>query len=134
MLHDDRFRLDDFELYQAARGFRRQVYRLLEQLPFEERYALNPQLRRAAVSVTNNIAEGHGRWHWQENIRFCRISRGSLDEVIDDLNVCLDQGYCDPDLVMELKESAYRLIARINGYIKYLQRCKQGAASEADQG
>lgn len=129
MLQDDRFRLDDFELYQATREFRRQVYRLLKELPYAERHALDPQLRRAVVSVTNNIAEGHGRWHWQENIRFCRISRGSLDEVIDDLNVCLDQGYGDPQVVTELKESAYRLIARLNGYIKYLERCKQGTTT-----
>lgn len=128
MANDDRFRLDDFELYQAAREFRKSVYNLLKQLPHEEKYALEPQLRRAAVSVTNNIAEGHGRWHWQENIRFCRIARGSLDEVIDDLNVCLDQRYGDSQNVAELKEAAYRLIARVNGYIKYLERCKQGDA------
>jgi len=129
MAGDDRFRLDDFELYQAAREFRKQVYMLVKQLPHEEKYALDPQLRRAAVSITNNIAEGHGRWHWQENIRFCRIARGSMDEVIDDLNVCLDQGYGNPQAVTELKDAAYRLIARVNGYIRYLQRCKQGGNS-----
>jgi four helix bundle protein len=52
-------------------------------------------MRRAALSVTNNIAEGHGRWHYQENIQFCRISRGSVDELIDDFNICEDEGYAD---------------------------------------
>src|SRR5262245_23189853 len=121
-----RFRLDDFELYKVARLFRKQVYRLVRQLPSEEKYALANQMRRAALSVTNNIAEGHGRWHYQENIRFCRISRGSVDELIDDFNTCDDEEYGDRALVAELKAEAYELIRRINGYIAYLKKNQQG--------
>ena len=73
-MEDGRFKLDDFELYKVARQFRKRAYQLLKQLPLEEKYALGTQMRRGAVSITNNIAEGHGRWHYQENIRFCRIS------------------------------------------------------------
>jgi four helix bundle protein len=85
-------------------------------------------MRRAAISITNNIAEGHGRWHFQENLRFCRIARGTVDEVIDDLNICLDEGYGDAALVNELKSEAYSLISRINGYMAYLRRSHQGEA------
>ena len=101
-MENGHFRLDDFELYKIAREFRKRTYRLVKQLPAEEKYALASQMRRAAVSVTNNIAEGHGRWHYQENIRFCRISRGSVDELIDDFNTCEDEGYGDQALVAEL--------------------------------
>ncbi len=125
-MEEGRFRLDDFELYKVAREFRKRVYRLLKQLPPEEKYALANQMRRAAVSVTNNIAEAHGRWHYQENIRFCRISRGSVDELIDDFNTCHDEGYGDQALVAELKVNAYDLIHRINSYIAYLRKTKQG--------
>jgi len=83
-------------------------------------------MRRVAVSVTNNIAEGHGRWHYQENIRSCRISRGSVDELIDDLNTCQDEAYGDQAAVAALKVEAYDLIRRINGYIAYLRNTKQG--------
>ena len=83
-------------------------------------------MRRAALSITNNVAEGHGRWHYQENIHFCRISRGSVDELIDDINNCQDEGYGDQGLVGELKIEAYDLIRRINSYIAYLRRTKQG--------
>lgn len=124
-MEEGRFRLDDFGLYQLAREFRKNVYMLIKQLPREERYALDPQMRRAAVSVTNNIAEGHGRWHYQENLRFCRIARGSIDEVLDDLNVCLDEHYSDRVLVEKLKTDAYNLITRINSYMNYLRRCQQ---------
>jgi four helix bundle protein len=100
---------------------------LIKQLPPMERYCLDQQMRRAAVSISNNIAEGHGRWHYQENQRFCMIARGSIGELIDDLNVCLDERYGDPQLVNELKSSAYRLIARVNSYVAYLRRSKQQA-------
>jgi len=63
---DASYGLDEFALYGAAREFRKRVYRLIRQLPPAERHALDPQMRRAVLSVTNNIAEGHGRWHYQE--------------------------------------------------------------------
>ena len=122
---EGRFRLDDFGLYQHARELRKRVYALIRQLPPIERYCLDQQMRRAAVSITNNIAEGHGRWHYQENLRFCMIARGSIGELLDDLNVCLDEAYGDPELVNELKSSSYTLIARINSYVGYLRRSKQ---------
>jgi len=125
-MEDGRFRLDDFELYQLAREFRKRVYRLVRLLPPEERYCLANQMRRAALSVSNNIAEGHGRWHYQENIRYCRMSRGSIDELIDDFNACDDERYGDQTLVAALKSEAYELIRRINGYIAYLRKTQQG--------
>src|ERR1700741_1747680 len=104
-----RFRLDDFELYKIAREFRKRTYCLIRELPPEEKYALASQMRRAAVSVTNNIAEGHGRWHYKKNIQPCRISRGSSDELIDDFNTCQDEGYGDQALVEQLRVEAYDL-------------------------
>jgi four helix bundle protein len=124
-MQDGRFRLDDFELYRAAREFRKKAYLLIRQLPRTERFSLDPQMRRAAVSVTNNVAEGHGRWHYQENLRFCRMARGSIDELLDDLNVCTDEQYGDQKLVEELRADAYSLIGRLNSYMGYLRRCKQ---------
>jgi four helix bundle protein len=119
------YRLDDFELYQKAREFRKKVYKVIRKLPPEEKYALELQMRKAAISITNNIAEGHGRWHYQENIQFCRISRGSVEEIIDDFNICIDENYCPGVDFNRLKEEAYDFIKRINGYIAYLNKCKQ---------
>lgn len=128
MAYDSHFALDDFELYNCARQFRRKTYQLIRQLPLEEKYCLGLQMRRAAISVTNNIAEWHGRWHYQESIHFCRIARGSIGELIDDFNTCLDECYAPNELTHELKEDAKQLIARINSYIAYLRRSKQGDA------
>jgi four helix bundle protein len=101
-------------------------------LPKEERFCLDQQMRRAAVSVTNNIAEGHGRWHYLENSHFCQISRGSVDELIDDINICIDEGYGDLSHNEQLKAEAYFLIGRINGYLAYLKKTRQGAERVKD--
>ena len=115
---------EDLDLYKEARAFRVSIYRVAKQLPEEEKFNLRLQMRRAAVSLTNNIAEGHGRFHYQENIQFLRQARGSLQELIDDLNVCLDERYADADDVIQLKGIGYALLKRINGHNKYLQREK----------
>ena len=81
-------------------------------------------MRRAALSLTNNLAEGHGRFFYQENIQFCRISRGSLMELIDDLNVCIDEGYFPLAYMEELKAEGYTVNKMLNGYIAYLKKRK----------
>jgi len=83
-------------------------------------------MRRAAISVSNNIAEGHGRWHFKDNVRFCIIARGSVEELIDDLNICEDEAYADPTLLTQLRTEANELVHRINRYIAYLRRTNQG--------
>jgi len=121
----NRYKLEDFELYKMAREFRKKLYDLIKRLPKEEIYVLVPQMKRAALSISNNIAEGHGRWHFQESIQFCRVSRGSVEEIIDDLNVCLDEKYFDESEIIPLKDESYSLIERINGYISYLKKQKE---------
>ena len=81
-------------------------------------------MRRAALSLTNNIAEGHGRYHFQENIQFCRVSRGSLMELIDDLNTCMDEEYFKKDYLLKVKEEGYWINKMLNGYIAYLNKRK----------
>jgi len=113
---------EDLEVYKAAREYRKKIYQLVKELPAEEKYNLAGQMRRAALSLTNNIGEGHGRYHYQENIQFCRISRGSLMELIDDLNVCIDEKYFSLDYLRKLKEEGYTVNKILNGYIAYLKK------------
>jgi four helix bundle protein len=116
---------EDLDIYKLAREFRIEIYKLIRKLPEEERFNLASQMRRAATSLTNNIAEGHGRYHYQENIQFCRQARGSLCELLDDINICLDQKYGAPDLLLELKEKADEINRKLNGYIAYLKKRKE---------
>ena len=115
---------EELYVYRLAREFRKSMTDLARQLPTDERFNLSIQMRRAALSVTNNIAEGMGRYHYQENIQFCRQSRGSITELIDDLNACLDEGYIDPAICEEHKKRAYELIKVLNSYVASQKRRK----------
>jgi four helix bundle protein len=122
---------EDLEVYRAARQYRKKIYALARKLPEFEKYNLAGQMRRAALSVTNCIAEGHGRFHYQENIQYLRQSRGSLSELLDDINACMDESYGEPGPLNTLKEEGYGLIKQLNGYIKYLRSCKQAATESS---
>lgn len=118
------FRFEQLEVYQAAREFRQRLYKLAAMLPPEEKFNLKRQMMGAAISITNNIAEGHGRYNWQDNTKFCRNARGSLCETIDDINVCIDHQYAQEEHLENLKLDGLRVLKLLNGYISYLQRQK----------
>jgi four helix bundle protein len=119
------YSFEDLEVYKAARDFRKKIYQLMKRLPEEERHNLIGQMRRAATSLTNNIAEGHDRFHYQENIQFLRQSRGSLEELLDDLNIRLDEGYIPEDEISNFKKEGFDLVHQINGYGAYLRQLKE---------
>ena len=111
-------------MYKLAREFSRKVGELIKTLPKEEDYNLKSQMKRAKLSVTNNVAEGFGRYHYQENIQYCRQSRGSICELIDDFNECYDEGYIDQTCRDALKNEAYNLNKVLNSYIASIKRQK----------
>lgn len=115
---------EDLKVYQEARNFRKRIYKLAKLLPPEEKYALAPQMQRAAISLTNNIAEGYGRYNRGETIRFCGISRGSLMELFDDINICLDEEYAKPPHLQDLRATGKIVLRLLNGFIKYLRQKK----------
>src|SRR6476661_5131063 len=119
---------EDLEVYKKAREFRKRMYAVARNLPDFEKYDLGSQIRRAAVSLTNNIAEGHGRYHFLDQIKFELHARGSLSELVDDLNVCEDENYLPVRDLKILKESAQEVQRLINGYIRYLRDKKSGAS------
>ena len=119
---------EDLDVYKKAREFRRRMYAAARKLPDFEKYELGRQIRRAAVSLTINIAEGHGRYHYLDEIKFQLQSRGSLAELLDDLNVCQDEDYLATAEIVELKERAKEVHRLINGYIWFLRERKAGAS------
>lgn len=119
---------EDLDVYKKARAFRKRMYAVARKLPDFEKYELGRQIRRAAVSLTNNIAEGHGRYHYLDEIKFQLQSRGSLSELLDDLNVCQDEDYLPTAEIVELKERAKEVQRLINGYIRFLRERKAGAS------
>jgi four helix bundle protein len=98
---------------------------ILKLLPVEEKYNLNNQIRRASVSATANIAEGYGRFHYQEGIQFYRISRGSIYELKDHLISCYDFKYINQEVYTKGIDLIEKAKVSLSGFIKYIQNQKQ---------
>ena len=119
---------EDLEVWKRCRRLRQKIFRITNNYPTQEERRLVNQLRRAAISSTANIAEGYGRFHYQENIQFCRQSRGSLYEILDHLITSLHQEYISKEVFQELKDEALTSIKLLNGYLRMLQRSKANHA------
>jgi four helix bundle protein len=116
---------EELDCWKEAVLLRKKIRAVTNTFPKEEKFRLTDQLIRACRSVTVNIAEGYGRFHYQENIQFCRISRGSLQEIKDHLIVAHEEEYICIEQLVELKQNTDKCIAVLNGYINYLRRAKK---------
>lgn len=112
----------ELDVWKTARAFAAYIYKLTTAFPKEETYGLTSQIRRCAVSVPSNIAEGSGRQHPKETIQFLAIARGSLYELETQIYVSFDIGFISE---MQLNESILQIEVLgklINGYIRYLNK------------
>lgn len=119
--------LETLEAWKKAKEFALRVYReALPLLPSEENWNLNQQLRRSSLSIPANIAEGYGRFYYQDNVRFCYIAHGSLEETLSHLVIAFEMKFIPKSLFDSLEQDGEKLTQLINGYIGYLKRSKQG--------
>lgn len=115
------FKFEKLKVWQQGRKFATEIYRITTSFPQEEKFGLVNQLRRAAVSIVLNIAEGSNRNSDKEFIRFLRISIGSIDEVVAGLYIALDLGYVKKQKFDKLYVEANILVKRINALIKSIK-------------
>jgi four helix bundle protein len=116
---------EQLECWKKATALRKKIRGCYITFPPEEKYMLVDQLKRAARSVTANIAEGFGRYHYLDNSKSCRISRGSLTEILDHLIVAHEEGYITDEKLFELRKDVVECLAILNGYINYLVQAKR---------
>ena len=120
--------LSRLKVWVKAKDFALLIYRkVLPSLPLEEKWSLNQQLRRASVIISANIAEGYGRFYYQDNVRFCYTARGSLEEVLSHLTFAHEMNFISGELYKELANEGEEIDKMLNGYISYLKKSKQGA-------
>ena len=120
--------LEKSDVWCKARNFAVRVHKeILPILPTEEKFALSQQIRRSSQSIPANIAEGHGRFYFQENVRFCYIARGSLEETLSHIVYANKVGYIPEMLYKSLAVDGENTNRPINGYIGFLKKSKQGA-------
>ncbi|MFA5033516.1 MAG: four helix bundle protein [bacterium] len=115
---------EDLDTYKIFRDLRIKISKIVQTFPDVEKYRLIDQIIRASRSITANIAEGYGRYHYQENTQFCRQARGSAYELLEHINVALDEKYISTDVYNTFRKIIFNGIKTINGYVRYLQKQK----------
>lgn len=108
---------NDLNIYQLANELADFIYNITESFPREEKFNLVSQLRRAATSIGANIAEGFGRYHYKENIQFCRQARGSLLEVKHFILFSHKRNFIDQDTLDKFLKDYITLKVKLNNYI-----------------
>lgn len=120
--------LEKLDVWCKARDFAVRINKeILPLLPIEEKWSLNQQLRRSSQSIPANIAEGHGRFYFQDNVRFCYIARGSLEETLSHIVYAHKVSYVSETIYKSFAVDGENLNRLINGYISFLKKSKQGA-------
>ena len=119
----------DLRVWQRAVDLAEQVYRVTGEFPREEQFGLTIQVRRAVVSVSSNIAEGHGRKHRADFLRFLSISRGSLMEVETQLEIARRLAYVSSAQYQELNANCQDVGRLLNGLIRALENRHPGPIS-----
>lgn len=122
---------EDLECYQLALQVLREVYRVIGKLPPEEKYNLADQMRRAATSAVLNIAEGYGRYHYLDSLRFYYTARGSLNETLSGFIACNEAGYTVGELPRQ-RELCHSALRSLNGYVRYVRQQAQGRQEYGD--
>jgi four helix bundle protein len=112
----------ELEVWQAAMDLAEQCYLVTRAFPMDEQFGMTSQIRRAAVSIPANIAEGQGREYTKEFLHFLSIARGSLREVETHLLLCCRVGLLDQDKLDPLLELAERIGQMLTALRKALQK------------
>jgi len=118
-MNNEKFSFEKLDVYTESRKLVREIYKLVKHLPPEEKFELGSQIRRAAVSITANIAEGCGRLSLKEKIHFIGISYGSLMEVFSELQIAEDLGYIAESKLEQLRPHFNHISKMLSGLRNY---------------
>ena len=119
---------EDLDCYKLSLQLMVNVHAIANKLPTVERFDLADQVRRASKSTPANIAEGYGRHHWLDALRFYYIARGSLNETINHLISARTLEYIEQDKFEELYQLARQAERALNGYIAFVNKRREGQA------
>jgi four helix bundle protein len=118
---------EDLQCYKLALDVMLNAHQLADSLPAKEKYDLVQQLRRASKSVSANIAEGYGRFHYLDTLRFYSIARGSLNETLNHLITAKLLAYVEEDYYQDFYELIRESERTLNGLMHYVRDQRRGA-------
>ena len=118
---------ENLDFYKDSLKLLKAAYRLAASFPDYERYNLVDQLRRAAVSIGLNIAEGYGRYHYLDRLRFLYIARGSLNETLSGFIIAEQLDYCDSTQLDWTRQLVIGIEKNLNGYCRSIRQQQQGS-------
>lgn len=119
----------DLDCWKKGRELKIVISALVKKFPPEEKYQLVSQMIRSSRSVTNNMAEGYGRFTYTDTRHFFVQARGSVAETIDHLVIALDENYISKEDFSEIEIMCEAVFKLINGYINYLDKQKRNPIS-----
>ena len=114
----------ELTVWQEARKFQLFIFNLCNPFPPDEKFRFCDQIIRSSRSIASNISEGHGRYHYQEQIQFCRAARGSLSETLNHTYTAFDCNYITATVLNDIQQKYELLLKLLNGYIAYLKKTK----------
>lgn len=114
----------ELETWKQARKIRNIISELVKRFPIEEKYRLTDQIIRCSRSIGDNIAEGHGRYHYQDNVRFCIMARGSLSETLNHIITAIDENIITDEILKSFQIEYDQCLKLLNGYILFIKKKK----------
>ena len=114
------FNLDDLEVYQLAEGFSDEIWETVAEWDSFAKETVGKQIVRSADSISANLAEGYGRYHYKENKNFCYFSRGSILETKDWLKKAKNRNLISSEKFDHLFEKLQAIHIKLNAYIKFI--------------
>ena len=127
------FMYEKLDVWKFSMDFVIKIYRLLDEFPSHEQYALTSQIRRSAISVPSNIAEGSGRMSVKEKIHFVDIANGSLHEVLCQLKIATQVGYIQESCYEDIKNQATRIAMMLGGWRRSLSTKLKQQENKSDE-
>ncbi len=116
------FNFEKLEIWQEGMSLAKVVYSVTRRFPAAERYGLTAQMRRCAISIPSNIAEGSGRRTDKDFLRFAYLARGSLLELVTQIKLANSLQFLDDEKTARMLERAEKLFAMLSNFIKYLSK------------
>ena len=116
---------EDLEVWQIGKQLAVSTYKVTECFPLNETYGLVNQIRRAAISVPGNVAEGFGRYHYLDRVKFFLNARGSLNELKSHFLVARELGFIDPSLLEPVFDLIETLSIKLNNFISATRKSQK---------